>query len=507
MADILLSTLNARWAHAAFGLRYLFANLGDLQSRADIAEFDISQRPVDIAEQILAREPKILGLGVYIWNVDPTTELVGLLKRLAPRTTIVLGGPEVSHEVDVQEIVRLADFLVTGEADLEFPKLCARLLRGQRPLEKVLHADPPAFRDLQLPYEFYGDEDVAHRVIYVEASRGCPFTCEFCLSSLDVPVRQAALEPFLGAMAKLLERGVTQFKFVDRTFNLNIQTSRAILQFFLDRMRPGLFVHFEMIPDRLPDSLRTLIAQFPSGSLQFEVGIQSFNPDVQKLISRRQDNDKTEENLRWLRTETNVHVHADLIVGLPGESIESFAEGFDRLFALQPQEVQVGMLKRLRGTPIIRHDSAWDMIYSAESPYEILSTKLIDFPMMCRLRRFARYWDLLANSGRFFHSLPVLLNSGSPFAGFMSLTDWLWEVTRQTHGIALHRLFELLMRYVQHHRVEEAERFARELLNDYRRDGRTDTPTFLAGCDGPASRPVKGPRRAGNERQMRHGIG
>src|SRR5262249_28260345 len=161
-----------------------------------------------------------------------------------------------------QEIVRLADFLVTGEADLEFPRLCARLLRGQRPLEKVLHAAPPVFRDLRLPYEFYRDDDVAHRVIYVEASRGGPFTCGFCLSSLEVPVRQAALEPFLGAMDRLLERGVKQFKFVDRTFNLNIQTSRTILQFFLDRMRPDLFVHFEMVPDRLPDSLRVLIARF-----------------------------------------------------------------------------------------------------------------------------------------------------------------------------------------------------------------------------------------------------
>lgn len=507
MADILLSTLNARYAHASFGLRYLFANLGDLQPRAEIAEFDISQRPIDIAEKILARGPLILGLGVYIWNVALTTELVGLLKRLAPQTIIVLGGPEVSHEHEVQEVVRLADFTIAGEADLEFCVLCTRLLAGRRPLDKIVHANPPEFRDLRLPYEFYGEEDVANRVIYVEASRGCPFTCEFCLSSLEVPVRQTPLEPFLEAMAALLERGVRQFKFVDRTFNLNIQTSRTILQFFLDRMRPGLFVHFEMIPDRLPDSLRTLIAQFPAGSLQFEVGIQSFDSEVQKLISRKQDDIRTEANLRWLRSETEVHVHADLIVGLPGESVASFAAGFDRLYGLRPQEIQVGMLKRLRGTPIVRHDAAWNMIYSPHPPYEIMSTKLMDFPTMCRLRRFARYWDLVANSGRFVHSLPVLLEGRSAFEGFLSLSDWLWEETRQTHGIALVRLFELLMRHVRCQCVEGIDRFTRALLQDYQRDGRTDTPSFLSGRVPDAPRPAKFTPHAGTERQLRHGVG
>ena len=506
MADILLTTLNARYAHAAFGLRYLYANLGDLQARAEIAEFDISQRPIDIAEAILAREPRIVGLGVYIWNVALSTELVGLLKRIAPQIVIVLGGPEVSHEHDEQEIVRLADFTVTGEADLEFPDLCARLLAGRRPLDRIIHANPPEFNALRLPYEFYNEADVANRVIYVEASRGCPFTCEFCLSSLEVPVRQAPLEPFLEAMASLLDRGVRQFKFVDRTFNLNIQTSRTILQFFLDRMRPGLFVHFEMIPDRLPESLREPIARFPGGSLQFEVGIQSFDPAVQKLISRRQDTARTEENLRWLRTETTVHVHADLIVGLPGESMASFAAGFDRLFALRPQEIQVGMLKRLRGTPIVRHDAAWDMVYSPHPPYEIMSTKLIDFPTMCRLRRFSRYWDLVANSGRFVHALPLLLDARSPFEAFLCLSDWLWETTRQTHGIALFRLFELVMRHVQSRRGEIADRFADALLRDYQRTGRTDSPPFLPGGSPAVPRRAKTDSGARAERQMRHGI-
>ena len=225
---------------------------------------------------------------------------------------------------------------------------------------------------------------MAHRVIYIEASRGCPFTCEFCLSSLDVPVRQFPLDPLLAAADKLLERGVRQFKFVDRTFNLNIAASRRILEFFLERQRPGLFVHFEMIPDRLPEALREVIAKFPPGALQFEVGIQTFDEAVSSNISRRQDYGRLADNLRFLREQTGVHVHADLIAGLPGETLESFAAGFDRLVAMGPQEIQVGILKRLRGTPIVRHDQAWEMVYSAHPPYEILRNKLLDFATMQR---------------------------------------------------------------------------------------------------------------------------
>jgi radical SAM superfamily enzyme YgiQ (UPF0313 family) len=237
---------------------------------------------------------------------------------------------------------------------------------------------------------------------------------------------------------------VRRFKFVDRTFNLNLNTSRAILQFFLDRHQPELFVHFEMIPDRLPEPLREIIRQFAAGALQFEVGIQTFNEDVAKLISRRQNNAKIEENLRWLRAETGVHIHADLIVGLPGEDIESFAAGFDRLVALGPQEIQVGLLKRLRGTPIVRHDAEWGMVYSPQPPYEILQTKRIDFFTMQRLRRFARYWDLVANSGNFPNAAAAL----STFDRFMRFSDWLYRETRQTHGIARTRLARLLEQYL-----------------------------------------------------------
>ena len=459
MADIVLATFNARYWHSAFGLRYLLANMGDLRARTAMLEFGMSENTTDVLTKILDLNPKIVGLGVYIWNVEPTTKLVADLKRLRPEIQVVLGGPEVSYETDGVRIVELADYVITGEGDLAFPELCRQLLARTPPLEKIIHAPPPQFEQLKLPYDLYSAEDIRHRVIYVEASRGCPFTCEFCLSALEIPVRQANLP---------LPR---------------IQETRAA---FLERYETGLFLHFEMIPDRLPDSLRELIMQFAPGVLQFEIGVQTFNEDVGELISRQQNNEKLVENFRFLHDETGVHIHADLIVGLPGETIESFGAGFDKLVRLRPQEIQVGILKRLRGTPITRHDAEWEMVYSAAPPYEILSNRLIDFTTIHRLRRFARFWDLIANSGNFIESRELIWQqSDLPFVSFLALSDWLFEREQRAHGIPLaklaHRLFEFLTETCS----LDPEFVAQSLWRDYVRGGRRDRPAFLRKFDLP----------------------
>ena len=475
---IVLATLNARYSHASFGLRYLFANLGDLRPCARMLEFELRQPVEHVVETLLAAAPQIVGLGVYIWNVAPLTRVVRALRAARPDLLIVLGGPEVSYEVEQQEICTLADYVITGEADHAFPDLCRALLAGQRPASRVIVAPPADVRDLPLPYELYTDEDIAHRVIYVEASRGCPFTCEFCLSSLDSPVRRFPLDTLLPAFQRLLDRGVQHFKFVDRTFNLSIPYSVRLLEFFLARHRPGLFLHFEMIPDRLPAELRALICAFPPGTLQFEVGIQTFNPEVAARIRRRQDYAKTEENLRFLLQETGSYIHADLIYGLPGESVESFAAGFDRLVALGPQEIQVNQLKRLRGTPIVRHDAEWAMQWESAPPYEVIGNRLIPPPAMQALRRFAKYWDLIANSGNFVETAPLLWSGASPFAAFTALSDFLHARFARTHGIALADLVKAVFDYLRDRGHPPAE-LADRVWRDYRRSARRDLPLFL----------------------------
>lgn len=478
MPPIVLATFNARYIHCAFGLRYLLANLGSLRSQTALLEFDLTAHPWDVAQKILQHNPVLLGLGVYIWNLSPSFHLVQLLKRLRPDLIIVLGGPQVSYEQDRQPICDLADYIIAGEADLAFAELARQLLDGQRPSEKILRPPPPALENIELPYAFYSDEDLRHRTVYVEASRGCPFSCEFCLSSLDIPVRYFPLDSFLAAMQQLLDRGLRRFKFVDRTFNLNLPVASAILEFFLRRYQPGLFLHFEIIPDRLPAELRSLIQRFPPGSLQFEVGIQTLDPQVAALISRRQDYQKTQENLLWLRTHTHVHIHSDLIVGLPGETLDSFARGFDTLVHWQPHEIQIELLKRLPGTPISRHDQAWAMLYDPSPPFEVLQTRSIDFLTMQRLRRFARFWDLIGNSGHFSCTLPLIL-ADSPFHCFLALSDWLFQRLGRMHSIALVRLMELVFEYLTTVQHRDPAAVAAALIQDYQRLGRRDLPSFL----------------------------
>jgi radical SAM superfamily enzyme YgiQ (UPF0313 family) len=471
---ILLSTLNARYAHASLGLRYLLANMGELQSRTAIHEFVIGAKTTEVVERILARKPQIVGFGVYIWNVEETARVVAMLKRVAPEVTVVLGGPEVSHETAEQQIVKLADYVVTGWGDVTFPKLCLQILDGPKPLMKIHAGEQPPMDAIRLPYQLYSDEDIAHRTIYVEASRGCPFKCEFCLSSLDKTAWPFPLDDFLTEMEALYQRGARLFKFVDRTFNLNVKTSLRIMQFFLDKLEANpsepVYAHFELVPDHLPDALKDTIAQFPPGALQFEIGIQSFNPEVQALVSRRQNNEKAADNIRWLHAHSNAHLHVDLIAGLPGEDVASFARGFDHLVSLGPHEIQFGILKRLRGTPIIRHTEPFGMVYDPYPPYTVLATSLIDFPTMQRLVRFARYWDLVANSGRFANTVKQLLGR-SPFDSFMAFSDWMYTRTDATHRIALDRLASLVREWLVERGMPAGEAAAL-LASDYA--GRND---------------------------------
>ncbi len=507
MPAIVLATMNARYSHASFGLRYLMANLGPHARDAVMLEFEIKNAPVEVAEAIIRQQPAIVGLGVYIWNVAPLTEVARLLKERLPGTVIVVGGPEVSHEFETQPVCDIADYVITGEADLTFPELCGKIIRGQRPASKFIFSGPPDTTRIALPYHLYSDEDVAHRVIYVEASRGCPFTCEFCLSSLDQHLNRFSLEQLLPAFQTLLDRGVKEFKFVDRTFNLSVPFSLRILEFFLERYRPGIFLHFEMIPDRLPDPLKEILRCFPRGALQFEVGIQTFNARVAALISRKQNYERTEQNIRWLLEETGAHIHADLIVGLPGEDLASTGTGFDRLLALKPQEIQVNPLKRLRGTPIIRHTAAFALNFDPAPPYEIISTSTIDAGTMTALRRFARFWNLYGNSGNFIESLPLLwATRGSPFAGLWEFFAWLYERHHTTHNLSLDVLVESLWKYFIEVKNQPPEHVALPLARDYIRGAARDLPKFLRpyAPELALRNRTSTPRSARLQRQQRH---
>jgi len=519
---IVLATLNARYIHASLGLRYLLANLdrhggAGLRARAVLREYTISRPTAEIVADLLdALTPsvdapgaqdvraQIVGFGVYIWNITQTTEVVRQLKAARPEVTVVLGGPEVSHETQLQTIVGLADHVITGWGDVSFAKLCRALMDGPKPLMKVIPGEQPPLDQLELPYGEFTDADLTHRLLYVEASRGCPFKCEFCLSSLDKTAWAFELDRVLIALQQLYDRGARTFKFVDRTFNLKIDNSVRVLHFFLEKLAAapagdGLFLHFEVIPDHLPERLRHMLAQFAPGVLQLEVGVQSFNVVVQQTISRRQDNAATEANLRWLRTHSHAHLHADLIFGLPGENLHSFAQGFDRLLDIAPHEIQLGILKRLRGSPIARHTSVHGMVYDPHPPYTVQRTAVVDADTLQCFTRFARYWDLLANSGRFTQTLVLLLHAdpvlgvastdaalrdpeawvASPFWRFWAWSGWLWQRHSATHQLTPELLVDALFDYLSARLPPEQVRTS--LLQDYVASGARANPQALHG--------------------------
>jgi len=525
---VVLCTLNARYIHASLGLRCLMANLDrhggtGLRAQTLLREYTVSRPTQEVLSELLrllGDKPagttwplQVVGFGVYIWNVLATTHLVRLLKLARPNVRVVLGGPEVSHEVDIQEIVALADHVITGWGEVRFAQLCRALLHDQKLQPKFIVGVQPDLTQLQLPYDQYTNADLAHRLLYVEASRGCPFQCSFCLSSLDKTAWAFDLTLVLAALEELYRRGARHFK-------LRVDSALSILQFFLDKQTHGptddrFSLHFEVVPDRLDQRLRERLAQFNPGTLQLEIGVQSFNPQVQHIISRRQDDVATEFNLRWLITHSQAHLHVDLVFGLPGESLQSFASGFDRLLAIGPQEIQLGILKRLRGAPIARQSLAHGMVYATQPPYQVIQTALIDAAQVQRFVRFARYWDLLANSGRFVRTLSLLLapveasgagqfysTASSPFWRFMALSDWLWQQLGSTQHLTPERLVDSLFEYLC--QMFPAHTVRQTLLADYVASGARASPQVLRGW---LPRPISGTGRhmaSLSMRQHRH---
>ncbi len=505
--EIILTTLNARYTHSAIGLRYLFANMGVLQARTAIREFTINDNIQDVAEQLLAGKPSIIGIGVYIWNALPTSELVATIKRVSPETTVILGGPEVSHapmRVDSDD----ADFIVQGEGDIAFGELCHALLSNVMPKERIIRAPLPDLGSIQLPYDFYSDEDVAHRYIYVEASRGCPFLCEFCLSSIDEKVRNFDTDAILDHLERLWQRGVRSFKFIDRTFNLNVRIAARLLDFFLARCESPegpCFVHFEVIPDHFPEALKERISRFPPASLQLEIGIQTLNTEVAGRIHRNLKPEKIEQNIRFLENETSAHMHLDLIVGLPGESLESFGDNLNRLCAMTASEIQIGILKKLSGTTLDRHDRDYGMVYAERPPYDILKNSCLSFADIQQMKRFARFWDLYYNSGNFKQTLPLLWPDGDVFVAFHAFSRWIYGRTQSTWKISLERLAELLFDYLQQ-QGHDPDALAEPLLADLLKLAGRKIPNFLKpyAYAGGKAEPSTKRAAAFNKRQVRH---
>ena len=477
MKKIILTTLNSRYSHTSIALRYLYANMNELQSDTEILEFVINENMQTIAEKILDKSPEIIGIGVYIWNASDVHDLLEVLKKVSPQTKIILGGPEAGympHRVNFER----ADYIVQGEGDLIFYEICKAILGKTPPKKRIIKAPMVDLKKVKLPYEHYSDHDVQNRHIYVEASRGCPFLCEFCLSAIDEKVRSFNLDELLGEFEILWKRGARNFKFIDRTFNLNMTTANRLMDFFLAK-EPPYFAHFEVVPDHFPLTLRERIVKFPPASLQLEVGIQTLDPIIADNISRPLKMEKIKENLAFLENETNAHMHVDLIVGLPGETLEGFGKNLNELSALVESEIQIGILKKLSGTTMNRHDREYGMIYSNKPPYDVLQTNAVTFKEIQKMKRFARFWDLTYNSGNFSHSITLIWENSTVYEGFFAFSEWIYIQTASTWKISLERLAKLMFEYLTIEQKINTKRVSELMISDVMKVKGRKLPPFL----------------------------
>ena len=524
--SILLVSINARYGHCAFAARSLLANLGSLREQAAILEADLDAQSFQLASEIVDRRPLVVGLSVYLWNVRLVRETLAILRRVAPRLRIVLGGPEIVEEC-ASDWNGLADELVVGEGETAFREICEGTVVGRsvqcdelspgisesvsRPnsipiptpmsrtplasdgsgtscTPRLILAAPENISQLVLPYDLYTDADIAHRTIFVEGSRGCPFSCAYC-TSCGTGLRVVPLDRLLPALDRLLDRGVRAFRFLDRSLNASEALACGLLDFFLARAcgengsrgrspsipvangvlsnggrassraavnetpplvaetlhhHPArLQLHFEIMPCRLSESLRRRLSAFPPGVLHLEVGVQSLNETVARGIGRTVTNDTVFETLQFLVQDTRATVHADLIFGLPGEDEASFAAGFDRLVrAFDFPELQVNLLKRLPGTPLAREPRFAGLVFNPHPPYELLSSDALDFAAIGRLQQFARCWELIHNRGRFPRAAALLWQAGdaSPFQRYLALVERIHAAEGRLHALGMDRL-------------------------------------------------------------------
>jgi radical SAM superfamily enzyme YgiQ (UPF0313 family) len=440
--DILLAAINAKWIHPSLALRLLKANLGTYEDRAAILEFALRQPLREKLNPILKASPRILGISVSIWNHGATLELLRALHSLwaegsARKPAVILGGPEVSHLPPASAIFSYADFIVQGEGEHAFRELCAKLLAEppEIPPEKFIAPSQAVLSELDPGYRLYTGEDLSRKLVYAEAGRGCPFACAFCLSAHSGQ-REFPLDAFLAEMETLFSRGARAFKLLDRSFNADLPRALAIMEFFLSRLRPPQYAHFEMVPDRFSADLREVLRKFPPGTLRLEVGIQTFNPRTAAIIGRRSDPERELEVLDFLREETNALVHADLIAGLPGEDYGSFGEGFDRLWRCGPGEIQVGILKCLPGTRLREIAGDYGLRYAENPPYEAIETWSIGEVELNRLKNFARFWELIVNRGAFLDFADAFFPRGQAvFARFTALSERLFRRFGRNWGI------------------------------------------------------------------------
>jgi len=463
---VVLSTLNAKYIHTSLALRFLKAFSEKDFPDIELAEYTIKDPVMNIVSDLFRRQPKVIGFSCYIWNIEETIEIISMVKKIMPEVKIILGGPEVSYDTDYwMERLQDVDFIVMGEGEETFHQLLTEIqttqkyhfvygLAYRKGAEVVIMPGRPKLDLAQVPspHRFAEDlPDLSKRIVYFETSRGCPFSCQFCLSSIEVGVRYFDIEKTKADILYLIDNGAKLIKFVDRTFNIKRDYAMEMFQFLIDNHR-GCVFQFEITADIMrPEVLDFLSENAPPGVFRFEIGVQSTNDETNELVKRRQNFAKLTRTVQKVKDSGKIDQHLDLIAGLPLEDYDTFRKTFNDVFALRPEELQLGFLKMLRGTGMRIDAHKYNYIYMDHAPYEILGNDILPFSDLVRIKRVEDVLEKYWNAHRMNHTLEYLITQefDSAFDFFQAFGDY-WEGQGwQKIGHQLEDLFTRLYSFLQ----------------------------------------------------------
>ncbi|NYE05413.1 radical SAM superfamily enzyme YgiQ (UPF0313 family) [Bacillus niacini] len=482
--NVICSTLNAKYIHTNLAIRYLKAFAAP-EFNIQLKEYTIKDPAMNIVSDLYQQKPKIIGFSCYIWNIEETIKVVNMLKKIDPSIQIVLGGPEVTYDtVEWMEKLPSVDFIIIGEGEHSFKQLLTEM-NGEGDYRNVhgiayrengkVRVTPQMnkldLKELPSPYRF--PEDVAHlgkRVTYIETSRGCPFNCQFCLSSIEVGVRYFDREKIKDDIRYLMANGAKTIKFVDRTFNISRSYAMEMFRFLIDEHLPGTVFQFEITADIMrPEVIEFLNNEAPKGLFRFEIGVQSTNDYTNELVMRKQNFEKLTRTVTMVKDGGKIDQHLDLIAGLPEEDYSSFRKTFNDVFELRPEELQLGFLKMLRGTGLRLRAADHEYIYMDQSPYEILGNNVLPFNDILRIKQVEDVLEKYWNDHRMNHTIEYLVTKVFPspfdffqeFGGFWDKQGW------SRIGHQLEDLFRRLFSFLESRSVSDLDIISGLMKYDY----------------------------------------
>ncbi|MBS6397933.1 MAG: B12-binding domain-containing radical SAM protein [Clostridiales bacterium] len=492
---ILLAAVNAKYIHSNLAVYSLKAVTRSWGAQVEIGEYTINQQQDEILGDIYRRKPDVVAFSCYIWNRRIIGELLEELPKILPGVKLWAGGPEVSYDA--------ADFLkeypqvcgvMRGEGEYIFRRLAAYYIEGTGTLDGI---EGLTFRDAEgnirenpdaapvdmdeIPFAYEDFFEFKNKIIYYESSRGCPFRCSYCLSSIDKRVRYRSMELVKQELGRFLEERIPQVKFVDRTFNCNPARTRELWSWMTEHDNGVTNFHFEIAADLITEEELELMSRMRPGLIQLEIGVQSTNPDTVRRIDRTMDLEKLSEMVSRVKGFENIHQHLDLIAGLPGENLESFQRSFDHVFRMEPEQLQLGFLKVLKGAKMHRDASEYGIVYHGQPPYEVFSTNWISYEEILLLKGVEEMVEVYYNSHQFEQTLQKLLERyESPFAFFRELA--VYYETEGYHAVSHSRMarYEILREFL--HRKGWTERLYDQCMvyDLYARENLKSRPEFAA---------------------------